>query len=39
MSRKERVDEAVKAISLELSPEELKSIDDLYEPKKVVGHF
>ncbi|KAJ5822834.1 hypothetical protein N7447_005174 [Penicillium robsamsonii] len=38
MSKKERVDEAVDAISLELSPEELKSIDDLYDPKKVIGH-
>ncbi|KAJ5377185.1 uncharacterized protein N7496_004594 [Penicillium cataractarum] len=38
MTKKERVDEAVKAISLDLSPAELKSIDDLYEPKKVLGH-
>jgi aryl-alcohol dehydrogenase-like predicted oxidoreductase len=39
MSKKGRVDEAVKVISLGLSPAELKSIDDLYEPKKVVVHF
>ncbi|KAJ5084631.1 hypothetical protein NUU61_009210 [Penicillium alfredii] len=38
MSKKERVDEAVQAISLELDPEELKSIDDLYAPKKAMGH-
>lgn len=38
MSKKERVDEAVRAISFELTPEELKSIDDLYEPKNVIGH-
>ncbi|KAJ5674746.1 uncharacterized protein N7477_004680 [Penicillium maclennaniae] len=38
MSKKERVDEAVKAISFELTSAELKSIDDLYEPKKVLGH-
>lgn len=38
MSKKERVDEAVKAISFSLNPEELKSIDDLYEPRKVIGH-
>lgn len=38
MSKKERVDEAVKATSFKLNPEELKSIDDLYEPRKVIGH-
>ncbi|KAL4782553.1 Aldo/keto reductase [Aspergillus varians] len=38
MSKKERVDEAVAAISFTLSPEELKSIDDLYEPRGVIGH-
>ncbi|KAJ9196504.1 hypothetical protein DTO164E3_6304 [Paecilomyces variotii] len=38
MNKKERVDEAVKAISFKLSPAELKSIDDLYEPKRVFGH-
>ncbi|KAL2837346.1 Aldo/keto reductase [Aspergillus pseudoustus] len=38
MSKKERVDEAVQAISFELSPAELKSIDDLYEAKAVIGH-
>ncbi|KAJ5628158.1 hypothetical protein N7490_010386 [Penicillium lividum] len=39
MSKKERVDEAVQAISFVLSPVDVKSIDDLYEPKKVVGHI
>ncbi|CAG7944737.1 unnamed protein product [Penicillium salamii] len=38
MSKKERVDEAVKAIFFDLSPEEVQSIDDLYTPKEVVGH-
>ncbi|KAJ9407332.1 hypothetical protein DTO045G8_4896 [Paecilomyces variotii] len=38
MNKKERVDEAVKAISFKLSPAESKSIDDLYEPKRVFGH-
>ncbi|KAJ5202304.1 hypothetical protein N7449_004383 [Penicillium cf. viridicatum] len=38
MSKKERVNEAVRAISFELTPEELKRIDELYEPKKVIGH-
>lgn len=38
MSKKERVDEAIKAISFVLDPAELKSIDDLYESKKVLGH-
>ncbi|KAI9372379.1 Aldo/keto reductase [Aspergillus egyptiacus] len=38
MSTKERVDEAVQAISFQLSDEEIKSIDDLYEPRKVIGH-
>ncbi|PWY81709.1 Aldo/keto reductase [Aspergillus sclerotioniger CBS 115572] len=38
MSRKERVDEAVEAVSLELSGEEVRSIDNLYETKNVIGH-
>ena len=37
MSKKERVDEAIQAISFELSFEELMRIDDLYEPKKAFG--
>jgi len=37
MSKVERVDEAVKAVNFELTKEEEKSIDDLYEPKKVIG--
>jgi len=38
MSKKARVDEAINAISFVLTSAELKSIDDLYEPKKVLGH-
>jgi aryl-alcohol dehydrogenase-like predicted oxidoreductase len=38
MSKKERVDEAVAAISFDLSEEEVKSIDDIYVPKRVTGH-
>ncbi|PYH96616.1 Aldo/keto reductase [Aspergillus ellipticus CBS 707.79] len=38
ISKKERVDEAIQAINLELTPEEVKSIDNLYVPKKVIGH-
>ncbi|KAJ5972722.1 uncharacterized protein N7479_002640 [Penicillium vulpinum] len=37
MSKKERVDEAVRAILFELSPEELDSIDDIYAVKQVIG--
>jgi aryl-alcohol dehydrogenase-like predicted oxidoreductase len=39
MSKKERVDEAIKAIEFELTAEEVKSIDDLYVPKQVIGHL
>lgn len=39
MSKKERVDEAIKAIEFKLSAEEVKSIDDLYVPKQVIGHL
>jgi aryl-alcohol dehydrogenase-like predicted oxidoreductase len=38
LSKKEVVDESVSTIFLELTTEDLKSIDDLYEPKKVIGH-
>jgi aryl-alcohol dehydrogenase-like predicted oxidoreductase len=38
MSKKERVDEAIQAIDLGLSPEEVQSIDELYAPKPVLGH-
>ncbi|KAH8433028.1 aldo/keto reductase [Aspergillus melleus] len=38
MSKNERVDEAIQAIDFQLSEEEISSIDDLYEPKRVVGH-
>lgn len=37
MSKKERVDEAIQAIEFKLSEEEIKSIDDLYVPRKVMG--
>lgn len=36
LSSNKRVDEAVAAVSLELSPEEVKEIDDLYTPHKHV---
>ena len=38
MSKKERVDEAIQAIEFKLSEEEIKSIDDLYEPRRIMGH-
>ncbi|KAI9925521.1 hypothetical protein ASPWEDRAFT_41628 [Aspergillus wentii DTO 134E9] len=38
MSKKERVDEALQALELKLTEEEIKSIDDLYVPKAVLGH-
>lgn len=38
MSNKARVDEAIQAIDLKLTIDEIKSIDDLYQPKRVVGH-
>ncbi|KAF4261076.1 hypothetical protein CNMCM8812_008517 [Aspergillus fumigatus] len=38
LSKKERVDEAIQAIDFKLTEEEIKSIDDLYQPKKVIGH-
>lgn len=37
MSSVKRVEEAVEAVSFELSKEEIESIDSLYEPKKVIG--
>lgn len=37
MSKKERVDEAIKAVNFELTKEEIESIDSLYEPKKTLG--
>jgi len=37
MSKIERVNEAVEAVNFELTEEEEKSIDDLYEPKKIMG--
>lgn len=37
MSKVERVDEAVQALHFDLTEEEIKSIDDLYIPKQVVG--
>lgn len=37
MSKIERVEEAIKAVNFELSAEEEKSIDELYEPKNIIG--
>lgn len=37
MSKIERVEEAVKAVNFKLTKTEEKSIDDLYEPKKILG--
>lgn len=38
MSKKERVDEAIKAIEFKLTEEEIKSIEELYIPKQIMGH-
>jgi hypothetical protein len=39
MSKKERIEEAVKATEFKLSDEEIKRIDDLYKaPKSIMGH-
>lgn len=37
LSSEKRVDEAIEAIHFKLTDEEIKSIDDLYEPKRTVG--
>jgi aryl-alcohol dehydrogenase-like predicted oxidoreductase len=37
MSKIERVEEAIKAVNFDLSAEEEKSIDELYEPKNIMG--
>lgn len=37
MSKKERVEEAIQAIDFKLG-EEIKSIDELYVPRGVIGH-
>lgn len=37
LSSEKRVDEAVEATHFKLSDEEVKSIDDLYEPKATMG--
>lgn len=34
----EQLDELIKGCDIELSAEEIKEIDDLYEPTKIVGH-
>lgn len=34
----EQLDELIKGCEMTLSPEEVKEIDALYEPTKVVGH-
>lgn len=38
MSKKERVDEAIRAADFKLSEEDIKSIDELYVPKAIIGH-
>lgn len=38
MSKKERVDEAIQATNFKLSEDEVKSIDELYAPKQIIGH-
>lgn len=38
LSKRERVDEAIQAVDFKLSEEEIKSIDDLYQPKAVISH-
>jgi len=37
MSKLERVEEAVQAVEFQLSEEEIRRIDGLYEPKRVIG--
>lgn len=37
LSSEKRVDEAIEAINFKLTDEEIKSIDDMYEPKKQIG--
>jgi len=37
LSSEKRVDEAIEAIHFKLTDDEIKSIDDLYEPKRTVG--
>jgi len=37
LSSEKRVDEAIEAIHFKLSDEEVKSIDELYEPKRTMG--
>ncbi|KAL4950403.1 NADP-dependent oxidoreductase domain-containing protein [Aspergillus filifer] len=38
MSKKERVDEALQALEFKLTEEEIRSIDELYVPKNIIGH-
>ena len=38
MSKNERVDEAIQATEFKLTDEEIKSIDDLYVPRAIMGH-
>jgi aryl-alcohol dehydrogenase-like predicted oxidoreductase len=37
MSKMERVEEAIEAVNFELTKEEIESIDQLYEPRNVMG--
>jgi aryl-alcohol dehydrogenase-like predicted oxidoreductase len=34
----EKLDDLIKGCDLVLSDEEIKAIDDLYEPSKILGH-
>lgn len=38
LSSEKRVDEAIEAVNFELTEEEIKSIDDLYETHDTIGH-
>ncbi|KAJ5683433.1 hypothetical protein N7462_006598 [Penicillium macrosclerotiorum] len=38
LSTKERVDEAIQAIDFELSEAEIQAIEELYQPRAVIGH-
>lgn len=39
MSKKERVDEAIKAVDFKLDEDDIKSIEELYVPKNIIGHI
>jgi len=39
LSSKKRIDEAVASIDIELTSDEKKYLDELYQPRSIVGHF